>query len=721
MLHRSWPWFALAAASLITGFAWRSPQPQDGPAPDFTLRVLPILTRAGCNSGQCHGAAGGQAGFALSLRGYDPDADFDAIVHEFGGRRVDIANPERSLLLKKPSLQMGHRGGRKLPADSAHFSEVKRWIAGGAPRRAEGAVAPVAISVDPATISGRPGETSRLRTRVVLADGRLEDSTDVVLFYSGNEAVARVDATGQVTLAGPGETAILVKFLGMVAAARVAVPYGDPVAPHDSNDPVDALIYKKLGAMGLSPAPACDDVTFLRRASLDLAGRIPSPGEVRECVAAGGHYDRAALVARLLDSKDGVSRWTRWFGDLCRIRVESMGPDGARRLNEYIYSQLERDRPLDELVVRMVVSSGAPWEPGPAAFSLATEGPAAQMEFVTRTFWGARLACAQCHQHPFDRWSREDYFGLAAFFARVRRENGKIILSPYGEFNDPKSGLAARPRFPAVPGAAGAVLPPIVEGQDRRALFAEWLVSKDADRFDRAMVNRLWRELMGSGLIEPVDDVRESNPASNEPLMNELIQQFRAGGRRLRPFLARVASTAAYGRANDGGGGGDRGGRYYARAALRPLSGAVLLDAIAAATGAKVDFPAFAAVHRAQDAYDDDGGSYTLKSLGRCPRDGSADPAYTESPGIPSALHWIHGPVAAEWLALPGGTVDRIVAKNTDARACVEELYISALSRPPRQEELATGLAVVGSPPSRQAAEDLFWALLATAEFSTNH
>ncbi|MFN0207305.1 MAG: DUF1549 domain-containing protein [Planctomycetota bacterium] len=692
--------------------------------PDFTLRVLPILTRAGCNSGQCHGAAGGQAGFSLSLRGYDPEADFDAIARERGGRRIDITDADRSLLLKKPSLQLSHRGGRKLAADSGHFDEVREWIAAGAQARNVNDPAPRQLFVEPAATAGRVGEKLQLAASIQLSDGTVRPVSDVTLFSSNNDSVAKVDANGMVEIVGPGETAILVKFLGFVTSARVAAPFAEPYAIEPqtlATNPLDRAVDSKLALMGLRASPPCDDATFLRRASLDLAGAIPSAAGVRAFISDANPNKRAEAVKKLIYSKEAVSRWTRWFADLARVRAETMQPGGARRLNEYIRSKIESQTPLDELVRSLVTSAGDPEAPGAAAFALATESPSSQMEFVTRTFWGVRLACAQCHQHPFDRWSREDYFGIAAFFSRVRRDNGKIVLSTFGEFNDPKTGKPAKPRFPSVPGVSDATFPEIQQNDDRRVAFAAWLLAKDSARFDRVIVNRLWRELTGRGPVEPVDDLRESNPPSNPELLDELAKQFREGGRLLFPMLEKIASTAAYARALEAQPGAERDQRYHSHAVLRPLSAAVLLDAVAAAAGAKLQFPESANATNAQDVFDDDGGSFTLKSFGRCPRDGSIDPAYPPAPGVTTALHWIHGPVASEWLSSENGLVQRILKSKLDVRGAVEEIFLATLSRLPSAGERSAAQKALGQNLTKAGLEDLLWALLATNEFTSNH
>jgi hypothetical protein len=338
-----------------------------------------------------------------------------------------------------------------------------------------------------------------------------------------------------------------------------------------------------------------------------------------------------------------------------------------------------------------------------------------QMEFVTKTFLGARMQCAQCHQHPYDRWSRQDYFGAAAFFARMRREGGKVFVASSGEFNDPKTGRAAMPRFPA------GDLAKIPEGADRRAVFCDWLLDKDSLRFDRAIANRLWKELFGRGLVEPVDDLRESNPAVNSELLDFLAAEFRDGGRDLLRFAAKLATTEAYARAATPMPGAERDERYASHAIVRPLAAPVLLDSLLRASGLGAEIPNFKSVKTAMEIPDDDGGLYSLLALGRCPRDGSADPSSPPSPTVPMALHFIHGPIADEWLSAKGRRVERILYNWKNAEGAVDELFLASLGRYPGAGERVAALEAIGDKPNREALEDFLWSLMCTAEFATNH
>lgn len=720
--------FVVLAGSLAAAARWGGADAgvgslQKTPAPDFTTRILPILTRVGCNSGNCHGAAGGQGGFSLSLRGYDAAADYDAIVRERAGRRVDLSIPEHSLILRKPSREFPHRGGRKLPVDSKYYEEVRAWIAAGAPWDASPAKAPVALAAEPADWMGKSGEKQQLKVILTLADRTTRDVSDVVLFTSNDESVARVSVDGEVEIAGSGETAIFIKFPGLVAAARVGAKYHEiPLTSRPNFAPSpDGRIAQKLWEMGLPSAPPCDDATFLRRASLDLAGVLPTPEKARAFIKDTNPAKREMLVDELLDSPGAVTRWTRWLADLCRLREETMGVDGARRLQDYLHSQIAARTPLDKVVRELVTAVGEPWSEGPAAFALATEFPSAQMEFITKTFAGTRLQCAQCHQHPFDRWSREDYYGLAAFFSRVRRENGKIILADSGEFTDPKSGQYARPRLPGLTGGDAAVFPTLQKDGDRRAVFCDWLLDRESMRFDRMMVNRVWKELTGVGIIDPVDDVRDANPPSNPELLNSLSLQFRDGGRDLFQFIRSVAKNDYYGASTMPPAGAERDKRYYSHATLRAMPGPMLLDAVSAATGSVLSLGARGKLQNAQALPDEDGSNYSIRALGRCPRDGSADPSVPQAPTVAGALHWLHGSPASELLSPPNGRVSLILQNNSSVDEAIDELFLSTLTRFPREDERVKAAALFDGKMTKEGLEDLLWALMATTEFATIH
>lgn len=689
------------------------------------MEVLPTLTRAGCNSGECHGAALGQGGFSLSLRGYDPEADYEAIVHEFRGRRVDFTDPDRSLILKKATRVIPHKGGRRFERTSERYAVLQRWIAGGAPLDREGARVAPELLVEPAAVLRGVGDTFALKVSAVRGGAPLMDITDNCLYSSGDDSVASVDPSGKVTITGPGETAILIKFTSHMAVARVGAPHGPPRAPAPGVAPatIDDFVLLRLAEMGLTAAGPCDDATFLRRVSLDLSGVIPTADEALRFLVDQDPRKRARAIERILDSKDASVHWTRWIADLCRVRSESMTPTGAASLHLFLQEKMESRVPLDKIVYELLNASGsyippAP-EPIPTPFHVAAGSGLEQMEFVMKTFRGARLQCAQCHQHPFDRWSREDYYGLAGFFARTRRDGGKIIQSSFGEVVNPKTGRVAPPRFPSS-GTLPPQFPPVAGGSDRRIIFANWLLSREGGAFDRAIVNRLWKELMGRGLVEPVDDLREANPASNEPLLQHLTKKFQEMDRNIWNFLRYVAESDAYQRATAPRSTA-RSDHYHSTGTVRPLRGVVVLDSLARATGAKLQVPGSAGYGRAASVPDEDGGSFTLAAFGRCPRDGSTDPSVAPPMTLTAALHWLHGNPAGEWLDTKGGLVDHILQNKLSASDAVERIFLAAFARRPDANEHARAVAGLSGPADRAGLADLLWALCATSEFSTNH
>ncbi len=504
-------------------------------APDFTHDILPHLTKLGCNAGTCHGAATGQGGFRLSLLGFDPEADHRSITRELRGRRLDLARPEESLLLRKPLRLLKHGGGRVLEADGEAHRVLRDWIAAGAPR----ASGPPRVL---ARLDAAPG-----RVLAVYADGSTRDVTRLALVSSNDDAIAGVDGIAS----SPGETALMIRFGGKVAALRVGRPFGPPVENRERRNVVDDLLNAKLSAFGLRAASACDDSTFLRRATLDAHGRLPSPEDV---VAFDG--DRDALVDRLTASPAFDEHWGARWADLLGAKT----PEFRAWLRERIR------RPWDGTARALLAVE-------PHLYRQ-TNDPRLLAETAGRVFLGARWACAQCHNHPFESFSRRDYHGMAAFFARVRVREGRVELEPRGEIE-----LEGRP-----------VLPPFGSSPDRREDLAAWVVAHPD--FARAAANRVWAALLGRGLVEPVDDFRASNPATHPDLLERLAAEFR-DGHSLPRLAALVMKSAAYGRRPG------KGGPFYDTRAVRPLEGPVLSVALAQVLGVDVPLPGDATLARA--------------------------------------------------------------------------------------------------------------------------
>ena len=504
---------------------------------DFEHDVLPRLTKLGCNAGTCHGAATGQGGFKLSLLGFDAAEDYRAITRELRGRRVDLARPDESLLLRKPLKRLKHGGGRVMEEDSETHRVLRDWIAAGAPPRAGPARSLERIEAAPGRVTAH------------YSDGSARDVTALALVSSNDDAIAGPDGVAK----APGETALMIRFGGRVAAVKVGKPFGPPVENGGGRGAVDGFIHAKLDAFGLRAAGPADDAAFLRRATLDAQGRLPTPEEV---VAFDG--DRDALVDRLLSAPAFEERWGTLWADLLDAR--------APAYRDYVRRSIRR--PWAETVRGLLV--------GEPHLYLRTNDPRELAETVGRAFLGARWACARCHNHPFERFSRFDYHGIAAFFARVRVRDGAVALEPRGEIE-----LDGRP-----------VLPPFGSEADRREDLARWVVERPD--FARAAANRVWAVLMGRGLVEPADDLRASNPPTHPELLEYLAAEFRKDGS-LPRLAALVMKSAAYGRRSGAG------GPFYDSRAPRPLEGRVLAGAVARALDldAPPELPAEATLARA--------------------------------------------------------------------------------------------------------------------------
>ncbi len=582
---------------------------QEAGGTDFVNDVLPHLTKLGCNAGNCHGSAPGQKGFKLSLLGYDPAFDYTALTRELRGRRVDLAAPEQSLLLRKPTRQVKHGGGRVMKEDSEAYRVISGWLAAGAPYRSGSAA-------DLVRIEARPGEVT-----AHYSDGSRRDVTRLALLTPNDDSIADPDGT----VKAPGETAIMVRYGGQVAAVKVGKPFGPRTEVPWRRNAVDDWVNSKIAEFGLKAAPPCDDATFLRRATLDALGRLPTPEEARSFDG-----NRDALVDRLLARPEFEAYWGYLLARTW----------GAKAPAYQDWVRLRAGEPYDETVVRLL--SRQPW------LYLEKNDPKMLSEFVGQTFLGARWACAQCHNHPFERFTQRNYYEMASFFARVRVREGKVELEERGELE-----LEGKP-----------VVPPFRMSADRREDLARWLTKNDA--FARATANRVWAILMGRGLVEPVDDLRVTNPATHPELLDALAQEFRKDFS-LRSLAGFVMKSAAYARRT---GAGDA---FYATRAPKPLDAEVLADAIVQATG-------------------------------------GGEPRAIDQPSNPHPL--LKGETLARTLNLMNGPWLGGRLKPDS----VENLYLRTLSRPPTAEERAHWTGT-----DDEYLKDLLWALLNSKEFGSNH
>jgi hypothetical protein len=691
--------------------------------PDFDTEVLPVLTRAGCNAGACHGSALGRGGFKLSLWGSNPAADHRAIVRELEGRRINLADPYESLLIQKPTGGVRHGGRIRLEGDGPGVARILAWLEAGAPREGKRRLAHLDVTPEEHVLS-RPGESLQIRVTARFNDGTRADATPWAVFQADDPATVQVSEAGGVTVSRRGQATVMVRFLDQVKAVRLLVPVGDAsvdLSAAPRHNFIDDEVLATLATLRVPVAEPADDHAFLRRVSLDLTGTLPTPERVRAFAADTRTDKRARLIDELLASEAFVDYWTLKWGDLLRIRSRELGADGVRAFHGWVREQVKEDRPLDAMAREMLLALGDARKVGPANFSRVPRTPREQAEYVSEVFLGVRLRCANCHDHPLDRWRQDDYHGLAAIFARLER--GPVVrLAVRGEVIHPRTGAPARMRIP------GERF--LDAGEDGRKALADWLTGPKNPYFARAAVNRLWKELFGRGLVDPADDLRATNPATHPRLLDRLAEDFVKHGHDVRHTLRLIANSATYQRGAVRAGSVSDGQdpvaeRFYARSGSRPLPAAVLADAIASVTGVSDRYGALPEGTRAITLPDPAIPAPGLDVLGRCSREGSCEAETARGGGLARVLHLINGPLLNRKIDAESGRLRQLLGKGAKNADIVEAFYLRALGRPPRARERAywaEHLPVREDPDRRrEALGDFLWALLTCEEFVTNH
>jgi hypothetical protein len=704
-------------------------QKVDGaPTPRFTAHVVPILTRTGCNQGACHGAAQGKGGFKLSLQGYDPEADYEAITRAAAGRRVSPARPESSLLLRKPSGGVPHKGGTIFAPGSPEHRLLTAWIAGGmpAPRADEPAV--TAVEITPAVRTLRVGDTQRYQVVARFADGSRRDVTAQTLFSASDGTVAQVATDGQAKVVGRGEAAVLVRYRDRVATASLLSPFNAPrPAPTGPVPPagapmIDALIDRKLAALGLDASPPCSDTDFLRRVSLDLTGTLPTPDTVREFVADARPDKRTRLVDTLLESPEYVDNWTLIWGDILRSTRNALGERGLVTMNRWLRDSVGQNKPWDTMSRELVLARGSMFDDGPANFFRAASTPETLAETTSQVFLGVRMQCARCHNHPYEKWRQTQYYQFAAFFARVRTKPGEanderiVYTDSGGEVNHPKTRQAVEPAV-----LDGALLAPPDSG-DRRIALANWLTAPQNPFFARSVVNRVWRQFLGQGLVEPVDDLRVTNPPANAALLDALAKDFVAHGYDLKALMRAITATRAYQRSALSTRTNAADLRYLSHYPFKRLGAEALLDAVGAATGVPEKFGGYPAGLRATQLPDTTPSSYFLDLFGRPARNVVCQCERTDNPNLGQVLHFMNSKGVNDRLTAKEGRIARLLDAKVSDRELIEEFYLAAFSRfPTDDEQLTAAWELTHAKDRRTAAEDLLWVLLNSKEFVFNH
>jgi Protein of unknown function (DUF1549)/Protein of unknown function (DUF1553) len=693
--------------------------------PRLETDVLPLLTKAGCNNGACHGAAAGRGGLKLSLFAGNPAADYDALVRELEGRRINRAKPGESLFIAKPAGMLDHEGGVRFDFDGPEARLLTDWVSAGAPRATTSLLR--SISLNPAAVTGTkvPFE-SRIQVLADWNDGARRDVTGMSVFTPGDETALGIKDAGMITVLRPGRHLVTVRYLSQVRTISItARGLGKP--PDLSQTPrhnwIDDEILAALADLGMEPRPAASNAAMLRRLSLSLTGRLPSADDVASYLADDepGKYER--LVERLLASSAFVDYWTWRLARQLRVRTGPNDERGTQAFHAWIRERVRAGTPLDRMAKELLVAAGDSWKNGAANFHRSAVDARGEAEYLSEVLLGIRLRCANCHNHPLDRWTQDDYHGLAAIFARVDRGRTVRLLGS-GEVIHPATGVAAQPRIPGERFLPTGDDPP----GEHRAELADWLLEKRAGLFARAQVNRLWKAMFGRGLVEPADDLRETNPATHPRLLERLSDEFVASRYDLRRILRLIAMSAAYQRSGVlESAPGSVVEQFYAGYPRHSLEAEVLLDAIGDVTGIPESFLNQQPGTRAVQLVEVSPPEQTLRVLGVCSRQESCDPppGGTDPLGqLTTQLHFLNGKLLNE--RLRSGTGFLAVAEQGDVPVSkiVEQLYLRAYGRRPTNREgefWAKELSDQSAEFRQKKLQYLLWAILSSREFTTNH
>ena len=707
----------------------------------YRLEVAPLLSKAGCNSGLCHGNLNGKGGFKLSLRGDNPDVDLDMLIRDAFGRRVDRTRPEASLALLKPTGRLAHEGGRRFDWDSPEAETLRTWIAAGARDDAATAPAVTRLRIFPdERIAAAPSLAQQLVVTAELSDGSTRDVTRQATYELNDATKGTVTTGGRVEADAPGELAVAVRYLGGRAVSRLAFladrpdfAWGDP----QSRNLVDEHVFAKLKALRVHPSPPADDATILRRAYLDAIGRLPTPEEVRAFLADSGPGKRDDLVDRLIERPEFADYWALKWADLLRNEEKTMGGKGVWVFQRWLRDQIAADVPLDDFARQIVTARGSTWLNPPASFYRTNRDPETAAETVGQVFLGVRLQCARCHNHPADVWTQDDYYGLAAFFGNVQRKqldpslrdkfdkheiNGDVMvyLAGRAEVIQPRSGEMMTPK-PL--GASSESL-----GDDPEALdqLAGWLTGGNR-QFARNLANRAWFHLLGRGIVEPVDDFRDSNPPSNPALLEALTDHFEAGGMRLKPLVALIMKSATYQADSRPLPTNVDDEANFARGAVRLLPAEILLDALGDVFEVPESFagapPGARAVQLpgARPGAGESEGQF-LKVFGKPDRLMTCECERSDSTTLAQAFQLINGPSIRRKLEADRNRIGRLIAAGLDDPAILDELYLATLCRAPSDAERRSALGHLdGEADRRRGWEDVAWAIVNSKEFLLRH
>jgi hypothetical protein len=700
------------------------------PRPISYLRdVMPVLAKAGCNSGTCHGNPKGKNGFQLSLRGYEPDWDYEQLIEELSSRRFNRSRPHDSLMLLKPTQEVPHEGGLRFEFDSLYYRILHQWIVEGTQSdvgkttRANGLVV-----LPEAPVLGEPGMTQQLLVIAKYPDGRTRDVTRDAVYSSSRDYVAAVGETGKIIGLRRGESAIVIRYEGNYAVNYVTVMGGRPGyqwVQQPANNYIDTLVYKKLEKMKILPSELCSDEEFLRRVYFDLIGMPPTSAEVRAFVAdrTTTRVKRARVIDDLLSRPEFVDRWTHKWADLLQCNRKFLGEKGVWAFYNWIREAVAQNKPVDQFVREVLTASGSAIENPAAAYYRINRNPQSAVENVTQLFLGTRFSCNKCHDHPFERWTAVDYYGLAGYFGQVSLKAsphaGDEIVFDRRDAGEPvkheRTGQVYPPAFPFQHKGASPDSPV------RREQLALWLTAPENPLFAKSIVNRFWGYFFGIGIIDPVDDIRSSNPPSNPELLDALTRDFVEHGFDLKHLLRTIVNSRVYQLSIKPNPFNEDDEVNFSRFIPRRLTAEQLQDAIAVAMEVETRYPGLPSGFRASQLPDTQVQAEFLDQFGRPPRESACECERVSEVSLRHTMSLINGPAIGDAIGDPHSRIAKLVKANPTDAALVEEIYLAVLCRRPAPAEIDAGLKYLKESPAKlEGAQDLAWALFNSPAFLFN-
>jgi hypothetical protein len=692
----------------------------------FKLDVMPVFMKWGCNSGACHGAARGKDGFRLSLFGFDPDGDHYRLTREINGRRVNLALPAESLMIEKGAGKVPHTGGQRFKEGDEYYTSIIRWLEAGAPLDPATVATPIALELYPkeGVLDGK-GATQQLTARAKYSDGTDRDVTSLALFLSSNDNSAKVSPDGTVTANERGEAFVMARFATFtVGSPFVVLPKGlkfeFPKAVEKNY--IDGLVHTKLKKLRIAPSEICTDEAFLRRAYLDVCGILPNVEEYTRFMASKAPNKRELLVDELLGRKEFVELWVLKWAELLQIKSSIQVSYKAMLLYyNWLQDKIANNVPMDQWVQELLGASGGTFKNPPTNYYQNETDILKVTENVAQVFMGMRIQCSQCHNHPFDRWTMNDYYSFAAFFSQIGRKGTDdpreivVFNSGGGDVRHPVNGQVMAPKF------LGGDKPADVAGKDRRVVMAKWLASPENPYFATNLGNMVWTHFFGQGIINETDDVRISNPPSNGPLLIELGKKFTEYKYDFKKMVRDICNSATYQRATQANESNASDTRNFAHGGIRRIRAETMYDCLSQVTETKTKFPGLPNGARAVQIADGSTSNYFLSTFGRATRETVCSCEVKLEPTLSQSLHLLNGDTTGAKIAA-GGLIAKRLAEKKTPNEIIEELYIRTVSRKPTAAEVAKLNELIAPvADKRQALEDVFWSLLNTREFMFNH